>query len=69
MNNFEEAMHHGFSRADVAQEIKEMDERMHQLGCLRGCIHFQKCSPVCDCIIRHDEKWDKCNFYIKEENT
>lgn len=68
MNNFEEAMHHGFSRADVAQEIKVLDERMHQLGC-NSCFHAKENSPVCDCIIRHDEKWDSCNFYAKEENT
>lgn len=66
MSTFEEAMHHGFSRADLAQEIKEMEERIDQLGCNR-CIHRFENSHVCDQIIRHPERWSECKFKFEEE--
>lgn len=62
MNNaFEDAMHQGFSRADMAQELMEMERRMHGLGCDR-CLYRDEISPVCETIINHPEKFFSCGF-------
>ena len=70
MSNFEDAMHQGFSRADMAQELMELEKRMHGLGCDR-CLHRDEISPVCDMIINHPEKFFSCGFCCErgEENT
>lgn len=47
-------------------EIKEMEERIDQLGCNR-CIHRFENSHVCDQIIRHPERWSECKFKFEEE--
>ena len=68
MADFEEAIHQGFSRADVAQEIKEMDERMNHLGC-RECFHLPEGSSVCDMIIRRDDAFKDCPYFFKKEEN
>lgn len=60
-NAFEDAMHQGFSRAEMAHEIMEIHQRMFDLGCL-GCQHMNENSPVCACVISHPEKYDSCMF-------
>lgn len=66
-NAFEQAMHHGFSRAEMAQEMMEIHQRMIDLGCV-ACQHNKENSPVCACIIAHDEKYDSCMFLSKGGN-
>lgn len=60
-NAFEDAMHQGFSGADMAQELMEMERRMHGLGCDR-CLYRDEISPVCETIIKHPEKFFSCGF-------
>ena len=60
-NGFEDARHHGYSRADMAQEMEELERRMHGLGCDR-CHHGDEISPICEVIINHPEKFFSCGF-------
>lgn len=59
-NAFEESMHQGFSRADLADEMLELERRIESLGC-RDCAHMMENSPVCNMII-HSSKYGACNF-------
>ena len=62
-NAFEESMHQGFSRAEMAQEMLELERRIEALGC-RECIHMIENSPVCNMII-NSGKYGACNFRCK----
>ena len=65
-NAFEDAMHQGFSRADMAQELMELEKRMHGLGC-DTCQHQCENAPTCNTIINHPEKFFSCGFYCENE--
>ena len=67
-NAFEEAMNHGFSRAELAHEIMEIRQRMFNLGCME-CQHMRENSLVCACVISHPEKYDSCMFITKGGNV
>ena len=69
-NAFEEARHHGFSEADMAPEMEEMERRIESLGC-DTCWHRNENSPVCETIINHSGEFFSCMFYCerKEERS
>lgn len=55
---------------DMAQELMELEKRMHGLGC-DSCLHREENSPVCYTIIHHSEKFFSCGFCCErmEETT
>lgn len=67
-NNFEEAIHQGFSRSDMAQEVSDTTERMEELGCFH-CVHGRQCSPSCARIIDDEETFKTCHFFKEGGNT
>lgn len=50
-NPFEEAMHHGYSEADMAADMQEMEERMEHLGC-KKCKYIDMYHPTCNGVIQ-----------------
>lgn len=68
MSNFEDAMHQGFSREELAQEMRKIEERMHGLGC-DTCQHQCENSPVCQTIITQPQKFFSCGFYCEKEEV
>lgn len=50
-NPFEEAMHQGYSAADMVADMNEMQERMNHLGC-EGCKYGILYHPTCNGIIQ-----------------
>ena len=67
MSNFEEARHQGFSQADLAQEMRELEERIDQLGC-HMCKYAERSIKTCDNIIQDiDGIYPKCPYFKKEE--
>lgn len=66
MNNFEDARHQGFSRADMAQEMREMELRLESLGC-HLCKYGQRSIRTCDTIIEDaDGIYPTCPYFKKE---
>lgn len=64
-NAFEEARHHGYSEADMAAEMKEMEDRMNALGCPK-CKYIERNCTTCNTII-NDDMYQKCPYRkIKE---
>ena len=61
MSDFEEAMHHGYSRADFASEMEELEKIYQELGCAQ-CKYEEYNSRAC----RGD--FSKCPF-TKEVET
>ena len=67
-NAFEEARHKGFSVADMAQEMKEKEERIQELGC--SDCHYQIGFRACETIIEDDgETFPRCPYFKKEERA
>lgn len=66
VNNFEEALHQGYSAADMVADIKENEERCMQLGC-GECKYRYHNSPTCDMIFRESAIYARCPYFRKEE--
>ena len=67
MSNFEEAMHNGYSRADLASDMQEKEKRCQTLGC-PTCAYRNRISVSCDYVIEQDTIYEKCP-YRKEDNN
>ena len=61
---FEEARHHGYSAADLAADMKELEERCEALGC-DSCSYRDGNYAICVRVIE-DEKLYKYCPYKKE---
>lgn len=66
MSNFEEARHHGFSRADYEQEEHEKEQRCIQLGC-PDCKYKDYNAVTCGIIFDDEELYKKCPYFKKED--
>ena len=66
-NDFEDAKHQGFSRADMAQEMAEKEKRMQELGCPK-CRYKNKGYMTCETVIELSDTFGgKCPYNrIKE---
>ena len=60
-NGFEEAMHQGFSAAEMAQEAQEQMARVNSLGCL-SCLYRDRNAAICGRIIEDDDLYSKCPY-------
>ena len=68
-NSFEDAMHQGFSRADMAQEVEEMEKRIEELGC-HLCKYSKRSIRTCETIIEDVEGiYPRCPYFKKEEES
>ena len=57
-NGFEEAMHQGFSAAEMAADMKEMEDRCEALGCL-SCLYRDRYAAICGRVIDEDDLYSK----------
>ena len=64
-NEFEDALHQGFTRSEMAQEMDEREMRANELGCL-SCVYRARASKTCDAIIEMDDTFHDCPYYKKE---
>lgn len=62
-NNFENAMHHGYSAEDMRADIEEQEGRCRDLGCFL-CVYRDRNSPTCDRV--RDGEMERCPYYKKE---
>lgn len=67
-NAFEDAMHHGYSAEEMAQDMKEWLDTARRLGCT-DCIYGKDYHVTCYNIIQNEDNYIKCPFYKKEEEV
>ena len=65
-NGYEEALHQGYSAADMAADMEEMEKRMQDIGCF-DCKYRDRNSRTCDVVIRDESgTYQRCPYYKKE---
>jgi Uri superfamily endonuclease len=69
MSNFEEAVHHGFSKEELAQEMAEKMTRVDELGC-SGCRYKFRNYKSCETVIELADRFKGiCPYFKKEERS
>ena len=63
-NGYEEAMHQGYSAADMAADMEEIEKRVEGLGC-RICKYRDWNSRTCDNVI--SGFLERCPYFKKED--
>lgn len=61
MSNFEDAMHQGFSRGELAQEMAEFEKRMIDLEC-SGCAYVERGFKTCLTVIDSADIYSSCPY-------
>lgn len=60
-NAFEEAMHQGYSAADLSADMEEFTERLQEIGCFT-CIYRERNSSTCSVVLNEDKLYPKCPY-------
>lgn len=64
-NAFEEAVHHGYSAAEMAADMQEQMDNMRRLGC-NNCVYIKDYHYTCVNVISNADNYIKCPYFKKE---